>query len=443
MRLGPGQNLKQHRDYHNHAEYPNHTMKFGKYTGGSLQMLRDGQWYSYDKDCQWMSLDALKVVHRVTPVQTGVRYSITLYTPGKLDRLTAQNWDNLAKKGFPIYLYEPLPAKMRRLTTPSHVMNLNSEPESTQEHEGSRQLARELYQHRSHLALLSHQLDNNEHLWDDLPVPSVADPADTHLVKPKTLLDCCKDAQEFMDEYDLDDGHDKGALYLMRVIGHRTRMLSLFQALAYHAESNDRHGYLWTLTNLLKLIFHFHMANEAGLETVLSAAYSLKHASDMEKSFPTQDEAFDKAKQMGLSPEQAARQITATPTGQFALYDVKKGEIVRSDRWRPPDFRTLVKIAQTEQGRSEVSCVFEERENLLTAKPVIFSDETGPTHFTFANQVGVQTEDDTPDGSIPDLLAQYKAIFGWPIWKFHLAVRQPGQQRCRFHGNLILMVQPS
>ena len=129
LRLGPGQNLNQHRDYHNHAEYPNHTMKLGRYTGGSLQMLRNGQWYSYDNDCQWMSFDALKVLHRVTPVQTGARYSITLYTPGKLDRLTAQDWDNLAKCGFPIYLYEPLAAKMRRLTTPSHVMNLNSEPE--------------------------------------------------------------------------------------------------------------------------------------------------------------------------------------------------------------------------------------------------------------------------------------------------------------------------
>ena len=31
-------------------------------------------------------------------------------------------------------------------------------------------------------------------------------------VKPKTLLDCCKDAQEFMDEYDLNDGHDTGTL---------------------------------------------------------------------------------------------------------------------------------------------------------------------------------------------------------------------------------------
>ena len=40
----------------------------------------------------------------------GYRYSITLYTPGKLERLTAQDWDLQAKAGFPIYLYEPLPS---------------------------------------------------------------------------------------------------------------------------------------------------------------------------------------------------------------------------------------------------------------------------------------------------------------------------------------------
>ena len=31
----------------------------------------------------------------------------------------------------------------------------------------------------------------------------------------------------------------------------------------YHAEGNDRHGYLWTLTNILRLVFT--MANELNL----------------------------------------------------------------------------------------------------------------------------------------------------------------------------------
>ena len=68
-------------------------------------MLRDGQWHSYDTECQWMSFDALKWCIESHSGKRA-RYSITLYTPGKLDRLTAQDWDNLAKNGFPIYLYE-------------------------------------------------------------------------------------------------------------------------------------------------------------------------------------------------------------------------------------------------------------------------------------------------------------------------------------------------
>ena len=88
LRLGEGQSLNQHGDYHNHPDYPNHTMKFGKYMGGSLQMMRDGQWYSYNTENRWLSFGALKVVHKVTPVTKGERYSITLHIPGKSDRLT-------------------------------------------------------------------------------------------------------------------------------------------------------------------------------------------------------------------------------------------------------------------------------------------------------------------------------------------------------------------
>ena len=216
-------------------------------------------------------------------------------------------------------------------------------------------MARQQYRHRSDEALVSHFLSDNEHLWDDLPVPSVADPTDENLLKPKTLLECCKDAQEFLDEYDLNDGYDSQTLKIMRVHGHQTRMIGHFQSLLCHAESNDRHGHLWSLTNILRLVCS--MANEADLGSVLSAAYSLKHATDMEKSFLTQDEAFDKAKHMGLTPEQAARQTTVTPRGRYALYDERKGEVVKSDTWKPPDFRSLIKAARTEAGKSEISCV--------------------------------------------------------------------------------------
>ena len=85
LKLERGQVLNQHRGYHNHPDYPNHTMKFGKYTGGSLHMLREEVWQSYDKDNVWLSFDALRVTRRVNGVICGVRYSITLYTQVSLN----------------------------------------------------------------------------------------------------------------------------------------------------------------------------------------------------------------------------------------------------------------------------------------------------------------------------------------------------------------------
>ena len=284
LKLGPGQQLNQHRDYHNHPEYPNHTMKFGTYEGGSLQMLRDGVWHSYDRDCQWLSFDALRFVHRVQPVTSGFRYSITLYTPGKLERLTAQDWDNLAQAGFPIYLFEPLPARMRRLMTPSHVMQIVHGAQQTQFSRESMEEARKRFKHRSHTALVSYPLDNNRAFVEGYPLPSVADPGEENLLRPKTLLEHCRDAQEYVDEFDLGDGFDNQTLNIMRVLGHKTRMLGHFQAMLYHAENNDRHGYLWTLTNMFRLLCV--MTNEASLASVVSAACSLKHASDMTEDIP-------------------------------------------------------------------------------------------------------------------------------------------------------------
>ena len=160
-----------------------------------------------------------------------------------------------------------------------------------------------------------------------------------------------------------------------------------------HAENNDHHGYLWTLTSMFRLVCV--MANEAELAPILSAACSLKHATDMQKTFLTQNEAFDKAKQLGLTPDQAARDVTQTPNGRFTLYDAQKGEIAKPDTWKPPDFRSLIQAVGTEAGKSELSCVLDDTRSVVMARPMILSDETRPSDYTFAHCVAtlVQTED--------------------------------------------------
>ena len=130
---------------------------------------------------------------------------------------------------------------------------------------------------------------------------------------------------------------------------------------------------------------------------------SLKHATDLKKTFPTQDEAFDRAKQMGLTPDQAAREIMPTPHGRYALYDAKKDEIAKPDSWKPPDFRSLIHAASTEAGKSELSCVLDDTRTVVMARPMILSDETRPTDYTFANRdaAHVQTDNDLFGGSTP------------------------------------------
>ena len=111
---------------------------------------------------------------------------------------------------------------------------------------------------------------------------------------------------------------------------------------------------------------------------------------------------------MGLTPDQAAREVTLTPNGRFALYDGKRGEIARSDTWKPPDFRSLIHATGTEAGKSEFSCVLDDTTAVVMARPMILSDETRPTDYTFANRVAVhvQTDQDQNDGSTPDELAR-------------------------------------
>ena len=194
-----------------------------------------------------------------------------------------------------------------------------------------------------------------------------------------------------------------GELNLMRVLGHHTRANTQFAYLREAAQHKDKEAYLLCLVNLLRLLC---CMTKAGLESVLSAAFSLKHETDMKKTFSSLTEVQDKAKHMRLTSEEATRCIRETPRGRFAFYDTARGEPVRPDDWRAPDFRPLIQAAQTEQGRSEVSCVFEHDDpNCIRARPMILTDNTRPGHFTFANQVGVQTGDGTSDPtSVPDEL---------------------------------------
>ena len=104
-RLETGQGLSQHRDFRNHEKYINYTINFGHYTGGHLEMLRNEEWESCAAPLIWVEFTADIIQHRVREVTSGIRYSVTLFTPNHLERLSPMDWMNLESFGFPVDLY--------------------------------------------------------------------------------------------------------------------------------------------------------------------------------------------------------------------------------------------------------------------------------------------------------------------------------------------------
>ena len=133
-------------------------------------------------------------------------------------------------------------------------MKLSSEAKKTQFGMNSRIEAKKQSYHRSEDALIEHFCQKEDPLWEDIPLPSVADPQEENLLRSRcTKISAGTFAiwpeNSWMRKFNLHDGFDNPAIKMMRVHGHMTRMIDYFQAMVSHAESNDRHGYLWTLTS--------------------------------------------------------------------------------------------------------------------------------------------------------------------------------------------------
>ena len=56
----------------------------------------------------WIEFTADIIHHRVREVTNGTRFSVTLFTPNHLERLTSEDWMNLESFGFPVQLYSEM-----------------------------------------------------------------------------------------------------------------------------------------------------------------------------------------------------------------------------------------------------------------------------------------------------------------------------------------------
>ena len=184
----------------------------------------------------WLSFDAMKVVHRVTLVTEGIWHSVTLYTPGKLEHLTSEDWERLGKLGFPIYLCNAEFLQARRLVPqdPPRAAAQSSEVAgkvSDQEDTSARV--------QVNPAISSEKPQEHTDPFQNTPLPSIADEEEPRILDLKTLLECCRCALSFNQAHGLPVGSGNAGAYYSRVREYSAMLQEELKELCETAEEGS------------------------------------------------------------------------------------------------------------------------------------------------------------------------------------------------------------
>ena len=106
--------------------------------------------------------------------------------------------------------------------------------------------------------------------WKNIPLPSMADPSEQHVMGRKTLLECCKCAKAHNQEHELSVEDDATGVSILRTMEHRRVILKELDDLCDAAKDKNWGKYLLGLADVLYRTCN--LMQEVGLETVLSPA---------------------------------------------------------------------------------------------------------------------------------------------------------------------------
>eukprot|EP00971_Amphidinium_carterae_P147420 2921305-Amphidinium_carterae.1 len=97
-----GAQVLEHRDARNETGSINAVLQWGDYAGGHLWTSDgSGSKHVMEEKEKWYQFDAKATQHGVSKVQRGIRWSVILYQPGRLQQVTTSIWQELRSLGFP------------------------------------------------------------------------------------------------------------------------------------------------------------------------------------------------------------------------------------------------------------------------------------------------------------------------------------------------------
>ena len=379
-RLEAGQGLSQHRDYRNHEKYLNYTINFGHYLGGHLEVFRDEDWESCAAPLVWVEFTADIIQHRVREVTKGVRYSVTLFTPNHLERLSREDWVNLESFGFPVDRYPERDSCVLSAAKGSQVM----EPPSMQQTEEPLQNSPESTVVQAVEQKVRAQSDPLESLSGQVPQPNASGKRAAQL----TLDSCALLTREFNAAMGLPKGELPRCIGKERGSAYGQMLGEEIQEVRDAVEGGILHGVLAESIDVLYLVFN--LLQECGLERAIEPAFLLKHEDNMKKQHETVTHLACTRKEYvrttGKSEEELAFTVSRTEGGKWLLYS--KGKLIKPHDYVSSDFESIIGMIATE-----------ESVNGPEQAPKAHSSGPHTSHYTFAN-VGVQVAATSIDSSM-------------------------------------------
>ena len=398
--LSEGQGLNKHRDYRNHEEYLNYTINFGKYEGGHLEMLRDGEWQSCAVPLIWTEFTADIVEHRVREVTSGDRFSVTLFTPGHLGRLGEGDWMNLESHGFPVHLYaERAEAGIRSSKIAAAAME---EELVTGVHEIEEEAKDDV---PSSPALEAQQAEKAEgskdaltQLADQIPQPYPAQSSTSEV----SLRDLALLTRDFNRAMGLPEGASMRVVSAERGREYGRMLHEEVREVEQAVASGVPHDVLAELVDVIYLILN--LGQECGLEPWRSDAFMTKHSDNMRKQHESVTHLSwtrtAHAKACKCSEESLNFTVSRTSSGKWLLYS--HGKLIKPYDYVPSDYSQL--LIQEPKGGPDLGSEHPER----TSQPLHTS---GPdsSQYTFAH-IGIQA---TMCDSHPKRATDQTGQHGW------------------------------
>ena len=374
------QGLNQHRDYRNHEKYLNYTINFGHYLGGHLEVFRDEDWESCAAPLVWVEFTADIIQHRVREVTKGVRYSVTLFTPNHLERLSREDWMNLESFGFPVDKYAECDSCKSSVVKDPQVM----EPPSTVKTEELLENCLESTVVQAVEQKVRAPSDPLESLSGQVPQPNASENRAAQL----TLDSCALLTREFNAAMGLPKGELPRCIDKERGSAYGQMLWEEVQEVRDAVEGGVLHGVLAESIDVLYLVFN--LLQECGLERAIEPAFLLKHGDNMKKQHETVTHLACTRKEYvqatGKSEEELAFTVSRTEGGKWLLYS--KGKLIKPHDYVSSDFESILGMIATEESA-----------NGRDQAPKAHSSGPHTSQYTFAN-VGVQVAAASIDSSM-------------------------------------------